>query len=114
MPGKRGKSMGATEMGSGTRVRYSSSTTKGQCRKRELSDSQSAENHTLQAASAAPTESKLSVLLFLLGFRRVGNSQVHCLSLPLSSHTHMHTLTDKTHFFTLGISFDQQWLINLI
>lgn len=47
--------------GAGTQVCYSSSTTKGQCRKRELGDSQSAENHTLQAASAAPAESKLSV-----------------------------------------------------
>lgn len=89
---------------------------KGQCRKRELSDSQSAENHTLQAASAAPTETKLSVLLFLRGACTVGNSHVSlCASLSLAyTHTHMHMLIDKTHFFTLGISFDQQWLINQI
>lgn len=62
---KTGKSIVSTEMRSGTQVHNSSLTMKGQCRKRELIDSQSAENHTLQAASAAPAESKLSVLLFL-------------------------------------------------
>lgn len=76
--------------GAGTYVCQSFPTTKGQCRKRELSDSQSAENRTLQAASAAPTESKLSVLLFLWDICTV--SQVHRLVLHLClAHTCLHT-----------------------
>lgn len=110
---KTGKSMVSTEMRSGTQVHNSSLTMKSQCRKRELSDSQSAENHMLQAASAAPAESKLSVAISagVCTVVIVRCTVSLCLSL---CDTHMHTPTDKAHFFTLGISFDQQWLINVI